>query len=156
MSVGCSTAAAQGQRRGLRGSQKDCQQAVDYLRRFARCMKYRDYRRVGLPIGNGVTEAACKTIFNYRFKQSAMRWHCATGQHVLDLRVILKSGVWQRVYQAPAAVVVFDYRHRRLGRRSRWLGEKSAQPVDNHLSESTLAPDEGAGALARRKERILR
>jgi hypothetical protein len=87
------------QRRGLRGSQKDYRQAVNYLRRFARYMNYREYRRVGLPIGSGVTEAACKTIVNYRFKQSGMRWHCTTGQHVLDLRVILKSGVWQRVYQ---------------------------------------------------------
>jgi hypothetical protein len=87
------------QRRGLAGSQKDYRQAVNYLRRFARYMNYREYRRVNLPIGSGVTEAACKTIFNYRFKQSGMRWHCVTGQHVLDLRVILKSGVWQRVYR---------------------------------------------------------
>lgn len=87
------------QRRGLTGSEKDYRQAVNYLRRFARYMNYREYRRVALPIGSGVTEAACKTIFNYRFKQSGMRWHRVTGQHVLDLRVLLKSGVWQRVYQ---------------------------------------------------------
>jgi hypothetical protein len=31
-------------------------------------VSYREYRRVALPIGSGVTEAACKTIFNYRFK----------------------------------------------------------------------------------------
>jgi hypothetical protein len=55
---------------------------------------------VGLPIGSGVTEAACKTIVNYRFKQSGMRWHYVTGQHILDLRVLLKSGVWRRVYCA--------------------------------------------------------
>lgn len=87
------------QRRGLTGSEKDYRQAVNYLRRFARYMNYREYRRVGLPIGSGVTEAACKTIVNYRFKQSGMRWHCVTGQHVLDLRVMLKSGVWRRVYR---------------------------------------------------------
>ena len=93
------SAGALRQRRGLVGSQKDYRQAVNYLRRFARYMDYREYRRVALPIGSGVTEAACKTIFNYRFKQSGMRWHSVTGQHVLDLRVILKSSVWQRVYQ---------------------------------------------------------
>jgi hypothetical protein len=93
------SAGALRQRRGLAGSEKDYRQAANYLRRFARYMNYREYRRLGLPIGSGVTEAACKTIFNYRFKQSGMRWHCITGQHVLDLRVILKSGVWQRVYQ---------------------------------------------------------
>ncbi len=63
-------------------------------------MDYAGYRRVGLPIGSGVTEAACKTIFNYRFKQSGMRWHKQTGQHVLDLRLILKSRVWDSVRDA--------------------------------------------------------
>jgi hypothetical protein len=87
------------QRRGLTGTEKDYRQAVNYLRRFARYMDYREYRRVGLPIGSGVTEAACKTIVNYRFKQSGMRWQCVTGQHVLDLRVLLKSKVWCRVYR---------------------------------------------------------
>lgn len=87
-------------RRGLVGRKKDHNRAVNYLRRFARHMNYREYRRVALPIGSGVTEAACKTIVNYRFKQSGMRWHHDTGQHVLDLRVILKSGIWHRVYQA--------------------------------------------------------
>jgi hypothetical protein len=86
-------------RRGLVGSEKDYRQAVNYLRRFAKYMKYAEYRRVALPIGSGVTEAACKTIVNYRFKQSGMRWNSDTGQHVLDLRVILKSGIWQRVYR---------------------------------------------------------
>jgi hypothetical protein len=86
-------------RRGLLGSQKEYRQAVNYLRRFTKYMKYGECRRVGLPIGSGVTEAACKTIVNYRFKQSGMRWHCETGQHVLDLRVTLKSGIWQRVYR---------------------------------------------------------
>jgi hypothetical protein len=46
-----------------------------------------------LPIGSGVTEAACKMIFGYRFKQSGMRWKGEQGQRVLELRVILKSGV---------------------------------------------------------------
>ena len=62
--------------------------------------KYMDYggnRRRGLPIGSGVTEAACKTMFGYRFKQSGMRWHTDQGQHVLDLRTILKSNVWTTV-----------------------------------------------------------
>jgi hypothetical protein len=93
------SAAALRGRRGLIGSVKDYQQAVNYLRRFRRYMTYAAYRRLRLPIGSGVTEAACKTIFNYRFKQSGMRWHSDTGQHILDLRVILKSGVWERVYQ---------------------------------------------------------
>ena len=37
-------------------------------------MAYWHYQGVGLPIGSGVTEAACKTVFTQRLKQSGMRW----------------------------------------------------------------------------------
>ena len=60
-------------------------------------MAYARYKRNGLPIGSGVTEAACKTIFTQRFKLSGMRWHKDSGQNVLDLRVILRGGVWRYV-----------------------------------------------------------
>jgi hypothetical protein len=80
--------------RGLYRSQKEFDKAMNYLKKYTAHMDYAGARRRGLVIGSGVTEAACKTIFGYRFKQSGMRWHCKHGQHVLDLRVILKSGVW--------------------------------------------------------------
>ena len=47
--------------------------AYRYLRRHRRLMDYAGYRRRGLPIGSGVTEAACKTVFTQRFKRSGMR-----------------------------------------------------------------------------------
>ncbi len=68
--------------------------AYRYLRRHARWMDYAGYRRRGLPIGSGVTEAACKTVFTQRFKRSGMRWERESGQVILDLRVALLSGVW--------------------------------------------------------------
>jgi hypothetical protein len=80
--------------RGLVRTRKEFDAALSYLKKYARHMDYAAARRRGLPIGSGVTEAACKTIFGCRFKQSGMRWTKGHGQHVLDLRVILKSGVW--------------------------------------------------------------
>jgi hypothetical protein len=80
--------------RGLERTRKEFDTALNYLKKYASHMDYAVARRRGLPIGSGVTEAACKTIFGYRFKQSGMRWKKEQGQHVLDLRVILKSGVW--------------------------------------------------------------
>jgi len=68
-----------------------------FIRGNQRWMDYPEYRRRGLPIGSGVTEAACKTVFTQRFKRSGMRWKVATGQIVLDLRTIFLSGVWQEV-----------------------------------------------------------
>ncbi len=51
-------------------------------------------------IGSGVTEAACKTVFTQRLKQSGMTWKVKSGQWIVDLRVIHLSGVWSEVYQS--------------------------------------------------------
>jgi hypothetical protein len=55
---------------------------------------------VKLPIGSGVTEAACKTVFTQRLKRSGMTWGIAGGQVIVDLRVLVLSGVWDRSYAA--------------------------------------------------------
>jgi hypothetical protein len=69
--------------------------AYRYVRRHRRWMDYEGYRRRGLPIGSGVTEAACKTVFTQRFKRSGMRWGHESGQVILDLRVVYLSGLWE-------------------------------------------------------------
>jgi len=74
--------------------------AYRYLRRHARWMDYAARRKVGLPIGSGVTEAACKTVFTQRLKRSGMTWGLAGGQVIVDLRVLVKSQVWERAYAA--------------------------------------------------------
>ncbi len=70
----------------------------NYLRRHRRYMDYAGYRRRGLPIGSGVTEAACKTVFTQRLKRSGMRWNGASGQVIVDLRVIHLSGIWDDAF----------------------------------------------------------
>ena len=77
--------------------------AYRYLRRHRQWMDYADYRRRGLPIGSGVTEAACKTVFTQRFKRSGMRWQGESGQVILDLRVIHLSGIWDATFAADLA-----------------------------------------------------
>ena len=65
-----------------------------------RRLDYRGYRRDHLPIGSGVTEAACKTVFSQRLKRSGMAWSVEGGQRIVDLRVIDLSGVWSGVHQS--------------------------------------------------------
>lgn len=77
--------------------------AYNYLRRHQRWMNYQDYRRRGLPIGSGVTEAACKTVFTRRFKRSGMRWNHASGQVILDLRVVSLSRIWDEAFATDLA-----------------------------------------------------
>jgi len=73
--------------------------AYQYLQKRRKHLRYADYRKLGLPIGSGVTEAACKTVYTQRLKLSGMRWKKAGAQTILRLRVILLSGVWSQVYE---------------------------------------------------------
>lgn len=86
--------------RGLVGSKEVYWTAYHYLRNRAQKMNYPHYRRLRLPIGSGVTEAACKIVFTQRFKQSGMKWTIDGGKPVLILRVIALSGIWNQVRQA--------------------------------------------------------
>ena len=86
--------------RGLAGSEKDYHDAYGFLRRHARRMDYASRRRLRLPIGSGVTEAACKTVFTQRFKSSGMKWNLEGGAVVLALRVAVLSQTWARVRTA--------------------------------------------------------
>jgi len=80
--------------------EKAYDRAWGYLQKRKRHMDYAGYKRRGLALGTGVTEAACKTVFTQRLKQSGMRWHKEGGQVIVDLRVLVLSGVWDEAYQA--------------------------------------------------------
>jgi len=73
--------------------------AYQYLQQRQPFMDYQDYRRRGLAIGSGITEAACKILFSQRFKQSGMKWSLEGGQVVVDLRVLWISKLWRTVYR---------------------------------------------------------
>ena len=94
------SAAALRGRRGLSQRREAAyQKASNYLRKRTHWMQYAAYRRVGVPLGSGVTEAGCKTIYSQRLKLSGMRWNAAGAQVILDLRVVLLSGIWQETYE---------------------------------------------------------
>ena len=89
-----SAAAIRGQSIVVRAKRKQYRDAYNYLRKRIRFLDYCQYRRNHLPIGSGVTEAACKTVFTQRLKQSGMTWTLEGGQWIVDLRVIQLSGIW--------------------------------------------------------------
>jgi hypothetical protein len=87
--------------RSIRGlisceAEDDYESACHYLRNHASSMNYANYQQRKLPIGSGVTEAACKTIFTQRFKRSGMKWKLDGGASILSLRVLDLSGVWEQ------------------------------------------------------------
>jgi hypothetical protein len=83
----------------LTAEQEDAyRKAYQYLNNHKAYMDYQTYRRLGLPIGSGITEAACKTVFTQRFKESGMSWGIEGGGVILTLRLAVMSHVWETVY----------------------------------------------------------
>jgi hypothetical protein len=93
------------------GKRAEFRTAYRYLRTRMKYMKYAEYRRVGVPLGSGVTEAGCKTVYTQRLKLSGMRWQKAGAQTILNLRVLQLSGVWDEAY----ARVLQEYREPTVG-----------------------------------------
>jgi hypothetical protein len=94
--------------------------AYGYIRKRRKQMDYARYRRLGVPLGSGITEAGCKIVFTQRLKQSGMRWERPGGQVIVDLRVLWLSGVWEEVHQA-----ALHSQSARLGDTTTWfLGER--------------------------------
>jgi hypothetical protein len=100
------SAAAYRSRKGLSGeASKEFEKAYSYLRKRTKYMRYASYREVGVPLGSGVTEAACKTIYTQRLKLSGQLWSKVGAQVVLDLRVLLISDVWDRAFLLALATI---------------------------------------------------
>jgi len=83
--------------RDLVGPEQEYHDAYAFLHKHARWMDYSGRRRRKLPIGSGVTEAACKIVFSQRFKCSGMKWDIAGGAVILTLRLAVLSKIWPAI-----------------------------------------------------------
>lgn len=89
------------------------QRELEYFRRNRQRMQYASVAAANLPIGSGVTEAACKTLVSQRMKRSGMRWGEEGGQAILTLRSLFQSDRFDRAWRIvlgtyTAAVTVPD------------------------------------------------
>lgn len=62
-------------------------------------MRYGRFRTLGLFLGSGVVEAACKTLVGGRLKQSGMRWTVRGAESIISLRCAEASGRWDEVWK---------------------------------------------------------
>jgi hypothetical protein len=60
-------------------------------------MNYALYQELGLPIGSGIVEAACKTLATQRLKRSGMSWGDGK-QAMLTIRSLQQSDRWPRAW----------------------------------------------------------
>lgn len=61
-------------------------------------MEYAPLVAQALPIGSGVTEAACKIIVKQRLCQSGMKWHQKGASIILSLRTLERSNRWEQFW----------------------------------------------------------
>jgi len=73
-----------------------------YFRNQRERMDYARYQELGLPIGSGIVEAACKTLATQRLKRSGMNWG-AGKQPILTIRSLQQSDRWARGWSLVAA-----------------------------------------------------
>ncbi|EHL31970.1 ISKra4-like element ISLdr1 family transposase [Legionella drancourtii] len=79
--------------------------AITYFKNQRQRMDYNFYQIKNLPIGSGVTEAACKTLIKQRLCQSGMKWKNQGISMVLHLRALISTKgrweqFWDRINQA--------------------------------------------------------
>ena len=78
---------------------KDLQECITYFGNHLHQMRYA-LRDKGMPIGSGVTEAACKTLVKQRLCCSGMRWTPEGAQIILSLRaLVLTESRWHQFWQ---------------------------------------------------------
>jgi hypothetical protein len=90
------------QQAGVRGKTKReaLAKAISYFENNQDKMDYATYRAMGLSIGSGVTEAACKSIAKARMCGSGMRWDTKGAAEVLSLRTMVKTeGRWDEFWE---------------------------------------------------------
>jgi hypothetical protein len=71
---------------------------ITYLENQDDRLAYDRFRALGLDIGSGRVEAACKSVVGIRMKRSGMRWSRRGSQTVLSLRVARLNGQWQALW----------------------------------------------------------
>ena len=74
--------------------------ALTYFVNHRHMMNYAEQVKKQLPIGSGVTEAACKTLVKQRLCGSGMRWKEKGAKVILSLRALVQSkGRWQQFWE---------------------------------------------------------
>jgi hypothetical protein len=87
-------------RRMTQDQKKDLQACITYFDNHVHQVRYARYVEQGIPIGSGVTEAACKTLVKQRLCCSGMRWKPEGAQIILSLRaLVLTNGRWEQFWQ---------------------------------------------------------
>jgi hypothetical protein len=70
-----------------------------YLEQHREHIDYETYKALGLPLGSGMVESACKWLIQQRFKGVGMRWSETGFNHLLHLRLAWVNGSFESLFQ---------------------------------------------------------
>ena len=84
---------------GLPATARDTVRTVyAYLERHHDHIDYAAYKALGLPLGSGMVESACKWLIQQRFKGVGMRWSEDGFNHLLHLRLAWVNGRFEALF----------------------------------------------------------
>ncbi len=84
---------------GLPATARDTLMTVyAYLERHREHINYEVYKALGLPLGSGMVESACKWLIQQRFKGVGMRWSEDGFNHLLHLRLAWVNGRFEALF----------------------------------------------------------
>jgi hypothetical protein len=77
---------------------KALQNLYEYLDTHKHHIQYQKFKKLGLPIGSGMVESACKWLIQQRFKGVGMRWTETGFNHLLHLRLAWVNGRFDELF----------------------------------------------------------
>lgn len=75
----------------------------DYLEAHRDHINYQHFKDLGLPLGSGMVESACKWLIQQRFKGVGMRWSEQGFNHLLHLRLAWVNGRFDSLFPAQSS-----------------------------------------------------
>lgn len=85
------------------GAREALQKLYDYLDKHREHLDYERFKELGLPLGSGMVESACKWLIQQRFKGVGMRWSEDGFNHLLHLRLAWVNGRFDALFLPEAS-----------------------------------------------------
>jgi hypothetical protein len=79
-------------------ARKALRNLYEYLDTHQYHIQYQRFKELGLPIGSGMVESACKWLIQQRFKGVGMRWSETGFNHLLHLRLAWVNGRFEELF----------------------------------------------------------
>jgi|TARA_B100001971_G_scaffold181496_1_gene178215 hypothetical protein len=79
-------------------ARKALKNLYEYLATHQYHIQYQKFKELGLPIGSGMVESACKWLIQQRFKGVGMRWSEDGFNHLLHLRLAWVNGRFDELF----------------------------------------------------------